>query len=70
MERLEKLVGDMESGQLPLDSLISNYEEGVKLVHLCQEKLDAAEQKIQIITRNAAGPTGLDNFAHGADESD
>ncbi len=69
MERLENLVGEMESAQLPLDQLISRYEEGVKLVRLCQEKLDAAHQKIQIITRNAAGPTGLDEFPDGADES-
>lgn len=69
MERLEKLVGEMESGQLPLDKLIAGYEEGVKLVRLCQEKLDAAEQRIQIITRNAAGPAGLDDFSTGADES-
>lgn len=69
MERLEKLVGEMESGQLPLDTLIAGYEEGVKLVRVCQEKLDAAEQRIQIITRNAAGPAGLDDFSTGADES-
>ncbi len=69
MERLEKLVGEMESGQLPLDKLIAGYEEGVKLVRLCQEKLDDAEQKIQIITRNATGPAGLDDFSTGADES-
>jgi exodeoxyribonuclease VII small subunit len=69
MERLEKLVGEMESGQLPLDKLIAGYEEGVKLVRLCQEKLDAAEQRIQIITRNATGPAGLDDFSTGADES-
>ena len=69
MERLEKLVAEMESGQLPLDKLIAGYEEGVGLVRLCQEKLDAAEQKIQIITRNAAGPTGLADFSNGAEES-
>lgn len=69
MERLEKLVGEMESGQLPLDKLIAGYEEGVKLVRLCQEKLDAAERKIQIITRNAAGPAGLADFSTGDDES-
>jgi exodeoxyribonuclease VII small subunit len=69
MERLEKLVAEMESGQLPLENLIARYEEGVKLVRLCQEKLDAAEQKIQIITRNASGPTGLEDFPSGSDES-
>ena len=69
MERLERLVAEMEAGQMPLDTLIAGYEEGVKLVRLCQEKLDAAEQKIQIITRNAAGPAGLADFSDGDDES-
>ena len=69
MERLENLVAEMESGQLPLDKLIGRYEEGVKLVRLCQEKLDAAEQKIQVITRNASGPTGLDDFPTASDET-
>lgn len=69
MERLESLVSEMESAQLPLDQLIARYEEGVRLVRLCQEKLDAAQQKIQIITRNAAGPAGLEDFSTGADES-
>lgn len=69
MERLENLVAEMESGQLPLDKLIGRYEEGVKLVRLCQEKLDAAEQKIQVITRNASGPTGLEDFPTASDET-
>ena len=69
MERLDALVAAMESGQVPLDKLIANYEEGIKLVRLCQEKLDAAEQKIQVITRSAAGTGGLEDFSHGADET-
>jgi exodeoxyribonuclease VII small subunit len=69
MERLESLVAEMESAQLPLDQMIERFEEGVKLVRLCQEKLDAAQQKIQIITRNATGPAGVEDFPTGADES-
>jgi len=69
MERLDALVGEMEGGQLPLEKLIARYEEGVKLVQLCQEKLDAASKKIQIITRNAAGPAGLADFPTGDNES-
>lgn len=69
MERLEKLVSDMESGKLPLEKLITSYEEGAGLVRLCQEKLDAAEQKIQIIVRNAAGPAGVETFSTGSDEN-
>ncbi len=69
MERLEALVEAMESGKLPLDQLITGYEEGVKLVRQCQERLDAAEQRIQIISRNTAGTPILEDFSEAADES-
>jgi exodeoxyribonuclease VII small subunit len=69
MERLEALVHEMESGQLPLEQLITSYEEGVKLAGLCQEKLDAAAKKIQIISKNASGQAKLEDFPIAADES-
>jgi exodeoxyribonuclease VII small subunit len=68
MERLENLVREMETGQMPLDRLISSYEEGVQLAGLCQEKLDAAAKKIQIIAKNASGQTKLEDFPLAADE--
>jgi len=45
----------MEDGNLPLETLISRYEEGVGLVKFCQEKLSAAEKRIEIITRDSNG---------------
>jgi exodeoxyribonuclease VII small subunit len=63
MRKLEALVAEMEAGQLPLEKLLTHYEEGVKLVRLCQEKLDAADQKIQIIKRTATGPSGVEDFS-------
>src|SRR5207244_2324006 len=55
MDRLEKIVEQMESGKLPLEDLIVRYEEGMNLVKVCQERLAKAEQKIEIIARNSAG---------------
>jgi exodeoxyribonuclease VII small subunit len=52
----------MEEGSLPLETLIVRYEEGVGLVKICQEKLDAAEKKIQIISRDARGAVELKDF--------
>src|SRR3954449_3929126 len=62
MDRLEKIVEQMESGQLPLEDLIVRYEEGMNLVKICQERLATAEQKIEIITRNNAGKPVLKEF--------
>src|SRR5207247_4655700 len=62
MDRLEKIVEQMESGKLPLEDLIVRYEEGMKLVKICQERLANAEQKIEIITRNSAGKPVIKEF--------
>jgi exodeoxyribonuclease VII small subunit len=62
MERLEHVVQEMESDKLPLEDLLTRYEEGVKLVKVCQEKLAAAEKRIEIITHNAAGTPQIEEF--------
>jgi exodeoxyribonuclease VII small subunit len=62
MDRLEAIVEQMESGKLPLEELIVRYEEGMKLVKICQERLANAEQKIEIIARNTAGKTVVKDF--------
>jgi exodeoxyribonuclease VII small subunit len=62
MDRLEKIVEQMESGKLPLEDLIVRYEEGMNLVKTCQERLANAEQKIEIIARNSAGKPIVKEF--------
>ena len=54
MEALERIVGEMEDAQLPLDKLVERYEEGMALARLCEEKLGEAEQKVEVLTRNQA----------------
>ena len=55
LEKLEKIVEDLESGNLPLDEALKQYEEGVKLSRNCSEKLSQAEKKIQILTKSLDG---------------
>ncbi len=62
MDRLEEIVEQMESGKMHLEDLIVRYEEGMKLVKICQERLASAEQRIEIITRNSAGQPGTKPF--------
>jgi len=62
MLRVSGIVSEMEEGSLPLEELITRYEEGVALVKFCQEKLDAAEQRIQVIARDARGQVELTPF--------
>lgn len=68
MERLEAIVREMEGGDLPLETLISKYEEGTKLSKLCRDKLDGAEQRIRMITRDAAGNPVLEEFESTGEE--
>ena len=49
----------MESDELPLETLLARYEEGMRLVKICQEKLAEAELKIQQLEKNAAGELKL-----------
>ncbi|HEV7406150.1 MAG TPA: exodeoxyribonuclease VII small subunit, partial [Chthoniobacteraceae bacterium] len=61
-ERLEGIVEEMEGDRLPLEQLLERYSEGTGLLKVCQEKLDAAEKKIEIITRSASGKLQLAPF--------
>jgi exodeoxyribonuclease VII small subunit len=62
LKRLEGVVEAMESGDLPLETLLAKYEEGARLVKICQEKLAEAELKIQQLEKNAAGEMKLKPF--------
>lgn len=55
LKRLESIVEAMESGDLPLETLLERYEEGTRLVKVCQAKLEEAELKIQRLEKTAAG---------------
>ena len=59
LKKLEGVVEAMESGDLPLETLLAKYEEGVRLVNICQEKLAEAEVKIQQLEKTAAGEIKL-----------
>lgn len=69
LARLETLVNEMEGDRLPLEQLIVAYEEGTKLVRVCQDKLTEAEKKIEIIQRRSTGDTTLEPFDPSAKPS-
>ena len=55
MERLQDLVARLEAGNLTLQESIQAFEEGMALVRKCALVLQQAEQRIQKLTRDAAG---------------
>jgi exodeoxyribonuclease VII small subunit len=63
LKKLEAIVEAMESGELPLESLLARYEEGVKLAKVCQDKLAEAELKIRQLEKAAGGELKLKPLA-------
>ena len=49
LAELEKIVAQLEQGELSLDEAMQAFEQGVKLTRSCQQTLDAAEQKVRIL---------------------
>lgn len=62
LKKLENIVEAMEADDLPLETLLARYEEGARLVKICQEKLAEAEVKIQQLEKSAAGEIRLKPF--------
>ncbi|AOZ70366.1 exodeoxyribonuclease VII small subunit [Rhodobacter xanthinilyticus] len=58
MGELERVVSQLERGEVPLDKSIELYERGAALKARCAELLKAAEERVEKITLGADGPTG------------
>jgi exodeoxyribonuclease VII small subunit len=67
LKKLEAIVEEMESGELPLESLLTRFEEGTRLARHCQAKLAEAELKIQQLEQSAQGAFEVKPFSSGAD---
>ena len=55
IERLNKIVNDLEKGNLPLADALTLFEEGTALMKRCTELLDRAEQKVVMLEKGADG---------------
>jgi len=70
LKKLEAIVEAMESEEMPLETLLARYEEGTRLVRVCQDKLADAELKIQQLEKNAAGEMKLKPLSPEVTESE
>ncbi len=61
MENLEKIVGELEKGDLNLDDSVEKFEEGIKISKECNKILQEAEKKITMLV-NENGETKEENF--------
>lgn len=53
--RLEEIVSQMESEELPIEDLLKKYQEGTKLRQLCEKKLEEAEKQIEVVLKDKKG---------------
>jgi exodeoxyribonuclease VII small subunit len=63
---LEKLVDELESGELPLEKAMKKFEQGIELTRNCQTALQDAEQRVEILLKSAGGEE-LEEFEVGDD---
>ncbi|MGE5308282.1 MAG: exodeoxyribonuclease VII small subunit [Deltaproteobacteria bacterium] len=55
LKRLEKIVEELERGELSLDEALKKYQEGIELSRQCTQRLDSAKKKIDVMTKNKKG---------------
>lgn len=55
LEALERIVQQLEDGDLPLEKSLELFEQGIRLSRECQERLGQAERRIEILLRDNQG---------------
>ena len=60
LEELEKLVMQLEGGQMPLDQLLTGYQRGAQLLKFCRDKLEAVEHQIKVLEGTELKPWAQD----------
>jgi len=62
LTRLEAIVDSMEQGEVPLAELLAKYEEGSKLLKVCESRLKDAELKIEKLKKQKDGGAAFESF--------
>jgi exodeoxyribonuclease VII small subunit len=65
---LEKIVRELERGDLPLEESLQLFEQGVRLSRECQERLNQAERRIELLLRDSEGRPVLAPFDEDEEE--
>lgn len=62
IKKLEKIVSDLEKGELSLDDALKKYQEGIEMSRVCTQKLESAKKKIDLLSKNKKGEFELKPF--------
>jgi len=55
LKKLEKIVEELENGDLSLDDALKKYQEGIELSRQCATRLESAKRKIDLLVKNKKG---------------
>ena len=55
LKELEEIVEQLEAGDLPLERSLELFEQGVKLSRDCQQRLDEAERRVELLLKTSDG---------------
>jgi exodeoxyribonuclease VII small subunit len=62
LKKLEKIVEELEEGELSLGEALKKYQEGVQLSRFCSQRLEDAKKKVELLTKNKKGEFELKPF--------
>lgn len=63
LAELEKIVEQLENGDLPLEESLKLFENGVKLSRECRERLSDAERRIEVLMKDGDGKLNLSELS-------
>ncbi len=66
LEALEQIVQELEQGDLPLEKSLELFEQGIRLSRECQERLNQAERRIEVLLRDNQGRVTVSEFEANA----
>ena len=66
LDKLEKIVSKLEEGDLPLEESLKCFEEGIRLSRFCNQKLDEAEKRVEILLKDKEGNLRPEPFTPSA----
>jgi exodeoxyribonuclease VII small subunit len=70
LDRLEKIVEQLEEGEMELDRSLALFEEGVGLSRLCMKKLDEAQRKVEMLLQDPNGGVRSVPFEEGGEDGE
>ena len=67
LNKLEKIVSQLEEGEISLEESLKLFEEGIRLSRFCNQKLDEAEKKVEILLKGKDGTLNAQPFTTSGD---